>query len=125
MVGQAAPEVADRAEERVSRRAALAAAGAGMAAALAPGGPAQAQSGKLAKEVVGLGMPWEEQYGYAQAVKIGDVVYVSGQLSHDEEGQMVAPAPLDASAGSPITATWARRWPRATPTSPRCWARTA
>jgi len=40
-------------------------------------------------------MPWEEQYGYAQAVKIGDTVYVSGQLSHDDAGNMVAPAPLD------------------------------
>jgi enamine deaminase RidA (YjgF/YER057c/UK114 family) len=46
--------------------------------------------------VVNLGMPWEEQYGYAQAVKLGDTIYVSGQLSHDEEGNMVAPAPIDA-----------------------------
>ena len=96
MVRQTALRAADGAEDRISRRAALAAAGVGMAAALAPGGPAQAQGGKLAKEVVGLGMPWEEQYGYAQAVKVGDAVYVSGQLSHDDEGQMVAPAPLDA-----------------------------
>ena len=42
-------------------------------------------------------MPWEEQYGYAQAIKVGDTIYVSGQLSHDEEGNMVAPAPLDPS----------------------------
>ena len=47
------------------------------------------------KEVATLGMPWEAQYGYAQAVKVGDTIYVSGQLSHDDDGNMVAPAPLD------------------------------
>jgi enamine deaminase RidA (YjgF/YER057c/UK114 family) len=50
---------------------------------------------KVAKEVEGLGMPWEDLYGYAQAVKVGDTIYISGQLSHDGEGKMVAPAPLD------------------------------
>ena len=49
----------------------------------------------LRKEVREFGMPWEEQSGYAQAVKIGDTIYVSGQLSHDEQGNMVGPAPLD------------------------------
>jgi len=40
-------------------------------------------------------MPWEEQYGYAQAVKVDDMIYVSGQLSHDDHGNMVGAAPLD------------------------------
>jgi len=44
-----------------------------------------------------LGMPWEEAYGYAQAVRVGDTIYVSGQLSHDSSGELVAPAPVDAS----------------------------
>jgi enamine deaminase RidA (YjgF/YER057c/UK114 family) len=84
-------------ETAISRRAALAATGVGVAAvALAQGGGAKAQGSKLAKEVANLGMPWEEQYGYAQAVKVGDTIYVSGQLSHDDQGKMVAPAPLDA-----------------------------
>ena len=47
------------------------------------------------KEVKGLGMPWEDEFGYAQAVKVDDMIYISGQLSHDDEGNMVAPAPLD------------------------------
>ena len=47
------------------------------------------------KEATYLGMPWEKSYGYAQAVKVGDTIYLSGQLSHDETGKMVAPAPLD------------------------------
>src|SRR5215510_6076553 len=46
-------------------------------------------------EVKGFGMPWEDQYGYAQAVRVDDTIYVSGQLSHDDEGNMVAAAPLD------------------------------
>jgi enamine deaminase RidA (YjgF/YER057c/UK114 family) len=80
----------------ISRRAALAA-GVGVATvALAQGQEARAQAGELDKEVVNLGMPWEEQYGYVQAVKVGDTVWVSGQLSHDDAGNMVAPAPLDA-----------------------------
>ena len=40
------------------------------------------------------GVPWEESYGYAQAVRAGDTIYVSGQLSHDEAGNLVAPAPV-------------------------------
>lgn len=47
------------------------------------------------KQPESLGMPWEDQYGYAQAVKVGDTIYVSGQLAHDDRGKMVAPAPLD------------------------------
>jgi enamine deaminase RidA (YjgF/YER057c/UK114 family) len=41
-------------------------------------------------------MPWEETYGYAQAVRVGDTIYVSGQLGHDDAGNIVGPAPLDA-----------------------------
>ena len=49
----------------------------------------------LRKGVKGFGMPWEDQYGYAQAVKVDDTIYVSGQLSHDDQGNMVGAAPLD------------------------------
>ena len=49
----------------------------------------------LRKDVKGFGMPWEEQYGYAQALKVDDTIYVSGQLSHDEQGNVVGAAPLD------------------------------
>jgi len=43
-----------------------------------------------------LGAPWEKAFGYAQAVQVGKTLHVSGQLSHDGEGNLVAPAPLDA-----------------------------
>ena len=44
---------------------------------------------KLSKEAKSLGMPWEEQYGYSQAVKAGDTIYLSGQVSHDDEGNIL------------------------------------
>jgi enamine deaminase RidA (YjgF/YER057c/UK114 family) len=49
----------------------------------------------LRKDVKGFGMPWEDQYGYVQALKVDDTIYVSGQLSHDEQGNLVGAAPLD------------------------------
>jgi enamine deaminase RidA (YjgF/YER057c/UK114 family) len=49
------------------------------------------------KTVKQLGVPWEKTYGYAQAVQVKDVIYVSGQLSHDDQGNLVGPAPTDAS----------------------------
>ena len=41
------------------------------------------------KETKSLGMPWEKEYGYAQAVKVGDTINVSGQVSHDDKGDIV------------------------------------
>ena len=41
------------------------------------------------KETKSLGMPWEEKYGYSQSVKVGDTIYLSGQVSHDENGKIV------------------------------------
>ena len=46
------------------------------------------------------GVPWEEAYGYPQAVQVGNTIYVSGQLSHDKRGNLVAAATLD-QAGKP------------------------
>lgn len=34
-------------------------------------------------------MPWEKEYGYAQAVQVGDTIYVSVQVSHDDKGNIV------------------------------------
>ena len=54
-------------------------------------------TGANGKEAAYFGMPWEDTYGYAQAIKIDDTIYVSGQLSHDDKGTMIAPAALDKS----------------------------
>ena len=43
----------------------------------------------IKKETKSLDMPWEKEYGYAQAVKVGDTIYVSGQVSHDDKGNIV------------------------------------
>ncbi|MDN5204862.1 RidA family protein [Fulvivirgaceae bacterium BMA10] len=53
------------------------------------------ESISIAKDTRDHGVPWEDAYGYAQAVKVGNVIYVSGQLSHDGEGNIVGPAPVD------------------------------
>lgn len=50
---------------------------------------------KLEKQTANLGVAWEGIYGYSQAVKVKDTIYLSGQLSHDAEGQLVAPASVD------------------------------
>lgn len=44
---------------------------------------------KETKGAQGLGMPWEDLYGYAQAVKKGDTVWISGQLGHNQQGELV------------------------------------
>ncbi|UDU83117.1 Rid family hydrolase [Pseudomonas sp. HN2-3] len=41
------------------------------------------------------GVSWEESYGYLQARKVGNQIYISGQFNHDENGNLVAPAPSD------------------------------
>ncbi|MDJ0947916.1 MAG: Rid family hydrolase [Alphaproteobacteria bacterium] len=43
----------------------------------------------IEKETTSLGMPWEEGFGYAQAVRVGDTIYLAGQVSHDAEGNIV------------------------------------
>lgn len=50
----------------------------------------------LTKKTANHGVPWENIYGYCQAVQVKDVVYLSGQLGHDKDGQLISPAPLDA-----------------------------
>ena len=54
------------------------------------------------KEAAYFGVPWEDAYGYAQAIKVGDTIHVSGQLSHDEKGNLIAPAFLNES-GKPAS----------------------
>lgn len=54
----------------------------------------------LSRKVVNFGVVWEGLYGYVQGVQVKDTIYLSGQLSHDRTGALVAPAPLDG-AGKP------------------------
>ena len=41
------------------------------------------------KKTVSLGMPWEKEYGYAQAVQVRDTIYIAGQVSHDDKANIV------------------------------------
>jgi len=50
---------------------------------------------KINKENKSLNMPWESEYGYSQAVKIGDTIYLSGQVSHDDEGNILGEGDME------------------------------
>jgi len=50
---------------------------------------------KIQKKVVNFGVAWEGLFGYVQGVQVKDTIYLSGQLSHDKEGALIAPAALD------------------------------
>ena len=48
------------------------------------------------KEAKTLDMPWEKEYGYSQSIKVGDTIYLSGQVSHDEKGDFVGVGDMEA-----------------------------
>jgi 2-iminobutanoate/2-iminopropanoate deaminase len=48
------------------------------------------------KETKSFGMPWETEYGYSQAVMVGDTIYISGQVSHDDKGNIVGRGDMEA-----------------------------
>ncbi len=48
------------------------------------------------KETASLGMPREKEYGYSQVVKVGDTIYVSGQVAHDDNGKIVSKGEMEA-----------------------------
>ncbi len=48
------------------------------------------------KEAKVLGVAWEQEYNYSQAVKVGDTIYLSGQVSHDEKGDIVGIGDMEA-----------------------------
>ena len=49
----------------------------------------------ISKESKSLGMSWEKEYGYSQAVKVDDTIYVSGQASHDDNGNIVGKGSME------------------------------
>ena len=49
----------------------------------------------IGKEAKSLGMSWEKEYGYSQAVKVDNTIYVSGQVSHDDKGNVAGPGDIE------------------------------
>ncbi len=58
-------------------------------------------STQMTKKIANFGVAWEGAFGYVQAIQVKDTIYLSGQLSHDSDGNFVAPAELDQS-GRPV-----------------------
>lgn len=56
---------------------------------------------KIQKKIVNFGVAWEGLFGYVQGVQVKDTIYLSGQLSHDKDGTLIAPAPLN-QEGKPV-----------------------
>ncbi len=50
---------------------------------------------KINNEAKSLNMPWEKEYGYAQGVRVGDTIYLSGQVSHDDKGNILGEGDME------------------------------
>lgn len=46
------------------------------------------------RKTASFGVPWESSYGYVQALRVNNTIFVSGQLSHTPEGELAAPVSL-------------------------------
>jgi enamine deaminase RidA (YjgF/YER057c/UK114 family) len=57
---------------------------------------------KFQKKIVNFGVAWEGLFGYVQGVQVKDTIYLSGQLSHDKDGALIAPAALN-EEGKPVS----------------------
>lgn len=44
------------------------------------------------------GVPWEEGFSVTQGRRVGDTIYVSGQFSHDMQGEFVGEGDFEAQA---------------------------
>ena len=49
----------------------------------------------IEKQAKSLNMPWEQEYGYSQSVKVGDTIYLSGQVSHDDQGNVLGEGEME------------------------------
>jgi enamine deaminase RidA (YjgF/YER057c/UK114 family) len=49
---------------------------------------------KIKREKIFSGTPWETKFGYSRAIKVGDIVYVSGTTGTDPSGKVLAPGDM-------------------------------
>lgn len=50
----------------------------------------------ISKEIRRLDMLREEEFGYSQAIKVGDTIYLSGQIAYDDVGNFVGRGDMEA-----------------------------
>lgn len=53
-------------------------------------------------EQFGFGVPWEDAASYSQAVRAGNLLFVSGQLSHDLDGTFLHAGDLEAQTAATL-----------------------
>jgi enamine deaminase RidA (YjgF/YER057c/UK114 family) len=53
-------------------------------------------------EHFGFGVPWEDLANYSQAVRAGDLLFISGQLSHDADGNFLGEGDVEAQADTTL-----------------------
>ena len=49
---------------------------------------------KNKREKIFSGTPWEPKVGYSRAIKVGDMIYVSGSTGTDPSGKVLAPGDM-------------------------------
>jgi enamine deaminase RidA (YjgF/YER057c/UK114 family) len=57
---------------------------------------------KNKREKIFSGTPWEPKVGYSRAIKVGDMVYVSGTTGTDPSGKVLAPGDMYAQTAQAI-----------------------
>ena len=57
---------------------------------------------KNKREKIFSGTPWEPKVGYSRAIKVGDMIYVSGTTGTDPSGKVLAPGDMYAQAKQAI-----------------------